>query len=97
MKRQNTKTKLEPCVSCNRLVPERDLTLANHKKSCALKKLWEGPAIEVTEKYLNDIEELESLITLACEKAGYPFGIGEGCPVAASAAYGWFLKHGKLK
>jgi hypothetical protein len=37
-----------------------------------------------------DRESLESAITAACERAGYHFGIGEGCPVAAGAALDWF-------
>jgi hypothetical protein len=48
------------------------------------------PAREVLAEEWNAEEELMSVITLACEEAGYHFGMGEGCPVATSAALGWF-------
>lgn len=48
--------------------------------------------------FSNDVEwelreELEEAITKACETAGYHFGIGEGCPVAARAALAWFKEN----
>lgn len=47
-------------------------------------------AIETTMAEMNKLESLESAITQACKAAGYHFGIGEGCPVAARAAMDWF-------
>jgi hypothetical protein len=49
-----------------------------------------------TEEEMDAHESLEGAITKACEEAGYHFGIGEGCEVAARAAVHWFTSQGKV-
>lgn len=70
------------CKSCDGVIPERFSVCC----MCGAPR-----SVEVVSEDEWDLREsLEAAITLACERAGFHFGIGEGCPVAARAALAWF-------
>lgn len=71
------------CKSCGGIIPDRfeECCMCGASREAEVDDEWDVAL------------ELEEAITLACDRAGYHFGIGEGAPVAARAVLAWFKEN----